>query len=79
MQECGNLVPHPVFAVDTHGDLLYANDSLLASLNLDYKQLAELLGTGAFKHFRLLVVQTFNTREKRESKQILEFIKGQPV
>jgi PAS domain S-box-containing protein len=79
LQECGNLVPHPVFAVDTHGDLLYANDSLLASLNLDYKQLAELLGTGAFKHFRLLVVQTFNTREKRESKQILEFIKGQPV
>jgi PAS domain S-box-containing protein len=68
-----------VCALDSHGALLYANDSALSSLNLELKQLKETLTTDGFKHFRLLVAQTLVNREKRESKQILEFVDGQPI
>jgi PAS domain S-box-containing protein len=65
--------------MDSHGILLYANDAVLAFFNLDYEQLSQSMEGNVFKHFRSLVTQTVVSREKRESKQVLEFISGQPV
>ncbi len=79
LKDCCNLIPHPVCVMDSHGILLYANDAVLAFFNLDYEQLSQSMEGNVFKHFRSLVTQTVVSREKRESKQVLEFISGQPV
>jgi PAS domain S-box-containing protein len=68
-----------VCVLDGQGALLYANEALLTSFNLDYEQLSQAMQRDVFNHFRSLVIQTLASREKRESKQILEFTTGQPV
>jgi PAS domain S-box-containing protein len=79
LKDCCNLIPHPVCVLDAQGVLLYANDALLASFSLEYEQLSQSMEQDTFKHFRSLVTQTLTSREKRESKQVLEFTSGQPV